>query len=56
MDEYMIYTKWLAIELRRQGFKIIRTDVNPNFPQYDCWAFKNTEELQKAIKKIANRK
>jgi hypothetical protein len=26
--EYTIYTKWLAYELRKQGFRIIRTDIN----------------------------
>ena len=56
MGEYIIYTKWLAIELRKQGFKIVRTDVNPNFPQFDCWVFEDTEKFQKAFKEIANRK
>ena len=32
MEEKVIYAKWLAFELRKQGFKLIRTDVNENFP------------------------
>ena len=32
MEEKVIYAKWLALELRKQGFKLIRTDINENFP------------------------
>ena len=47
--EYTIYSKWLAYELRKQGFRLIRTDINPNFPQFDCWVFENNTDLQIAI-------
>ena len=47
--EYTIYTKWLAYALRQQGFRIIRTEVNPNHPQFDCWIFENSTDLQLAI-------
>lgn len=47
--EYTIYSKWLAYELRKQGFRVIRTEVNPNFPQFDCWVFENNTDLQIAI-------
>ena len=49
MEEKVIYAKWLALELRKQGFKLIRTDVNENFPQYDTYVFKFTPELDEAI-------
>lgn len=48
-SEYTIYSKWLAYELRKQGFKIIRTEINPNFPQFNCWVFENNTDLQLAI-------
>lgn len=48
-SEYTIYSKWLAYELRKQGFKIIRTEINPNFPQFNCWVFENNTDLQIAI-------
>ncbi len=32
MKEYTIYTRWVAYELRKRGFQIIRTDINPNKP------------------------
>lgn len=47
--EFIIYTRRIAYQLRLQGFKIIRTEVNPNFPQYDTYVFENSPELQKAF-------
>lgn len=53
--EFIIYTKWLAYELRKQGFRIIRTEINPNFPQFDCWVFENCEDLQIAIRYLTSK-
>ena len=47
--EKVIYTKWLAAALRKQGFKIIRVEINPNKPQFDCWVFEDNLDLQIAI-------
>lgn len=47
--EYTIYAKWLALALRRQGFRIIRTEINENYPQYDTYVFENSVDLQIAI-------
>ena len=52
MEEKIIYTAWVAAELRRRGFKIIRVEVNPNKPQFDCYVFKATEEFFKALTEI----
>ena len=49
MEEKVIYAKWLAYKLRKQGFKLIRTDINENFPQYNTYVFEFTPELDKAI-------
>ena len=32
MTTYTIYTKRLALELRKRGFKIIKTGINENYP------------------------
>lgn len=48
--EKTIYTKWLAYGLRKQGFKLLRTEINPNFPQFDCWVFEDNLDLQIAIR------
>lgn len=50
--EKIIYTKKLALELRKAGFKLLRTGINENFPQYDTYIFEDSEELRQAISKI----
>ena len=52
MNEKIIYSKWLAYELRRLGFKIVRTDINPNFPQYDIYIFENTPRLLQEMSRL----
>lgn len=52
MNEKIIYSKWLAYELRKLGFKIIRTDINPNFPQYDIYVFENTPRLLQEMSRL----
>lgn len=47
--EKVIYSKRIAIKLRELGFQIKRTEVNRSKPQYDCYIFELTEELQKAL-------
>lgn len=47
--EYTIYTKKLAYELRKQGFKLLRTGINENYPQLDTYIFEESEELHKAV-------
>ena len=57
MNTYRIYSRWLALALRKCGFKIISTDVNEHHPEYTVWIFKNDLNLQKAITTITrNRK
>ena len=46
---YRIYTRWLAVELRKLGFKIISTDINEYHPEYTVWIFENSQKLQQAI-------
>lgn len=46
---YRIYTKKIAYELRKQGFKIVGTEVNENHPQFDVYLFIDTPELRKAL-------
>lgn len=55
-NETIIFSKWLAYELRKQGFKLLRTDVNRNYPQFDCWVFEDSKELQIAIRNLTSRR
>lgn len=54
--EYVIYTKWLAAELREQGFRLIRLGVNKNFPQFNTYVFEDCEDLQIAIRQLTRKK
>lgn len=49
---YRIYTKWLAVALRREGFKIVGKDVNERIPELDVYIFENSVELQAAIPRL----
>ena len=52
MKEKVIYMPWVAAQLRKQGFPIVRVEVNPNKPQFDCYVFEETAELVAAFTKI----
>ena len=55
-DFYVVYTKELAFKLRERGFKIVKTGINHNHPQYDTYIFKNSTALQNAIHEIIDLK
>ena len=48
-NTYRIYTRWLAYDLRKMGFKIVDTDINEYHPEFTVWIFENSKELQSAI-------
>lgn len=54
--EKTIFAKWLAVELIRQGFPVIRTEQQYNKPQYYCWVFEETPEFLTAFANTANKK
>ena len=51
MNTKTIYTHKLAYELRKMGFKILRTDPNPYKPELDMYIFEDTPEFQEAMGK-----
>lgn len=51
-NEFTIFSRWLAYELRMQGFRFIRMEVNRNYPQFNVWVFEDSAELQMAIKQL----
>lgn len=50
----IIYTKKLALALRKQGFKIIDVVPDENKPQFDNYIFEETPELLEAITNYTN--
>lgn len=46
MNEKKIFTRKMALFLRKQGLKILRTEPNTHKPQFDVYVFKDTPELR----------
>jgi hypothetical protein len=44
-----VYTKQLALSLRRLGYHIIKTEPNDRFPQFDIYYFEDAPGLQDKI-------
>jgi len=53
---YTVYTRWVAYELRKKGFKIVKVQPNPNKPEFDCYLFKDSKALHEAMKEIKSLK
>ena len=47
-----IYSKSVALELRKRGFKIIRTEPNENKPEFDVYVFQGSDSLESALTEI----
>ena len=56
MNEQIVYTRWLANELVRAGFPVVRIEQNPKKPEFDCWVFAETPEFKLAFANIAPKK
>lgn len=54
--EKIVYTRKMAYELRKLGFKIIRTEPDMKRPEFDNYVFEDSVELQKAMAQISNRR
>ena len=55
METKIIYSRNVAYELRKQGFKIVRTEPNPRKPQFDMYVFEATPELSEAMGKMSKK-
>ena len=47
-----VFSKKLALELRKRGFDIIGTEPNNYKPEFNVYIFKNSDKLQQAIHDI----
>lgn len=54
-EYYRIYTRRIALLLRKEGFRIWGVEPNENFPQYNVYLFMDTPQLRDAFYKIANK-
>lgn len=57
MDEYFrIYTRKVALELRKRGFYICGTEPNERFPQYDVYLFKDSPAFRQTFYDLTHNK
>lgn len=49
---FRVYTRRIALELRKRGFRIVKTEINENFPQYNVYLFEDSEELRKSFLEV----
>jgi hypothetical protein len=55
-NEKKIFNRRLALELRKRGFEIIKTEPNFYKPEFDVYIFKDSVELDSALTEITQRK
>lgn len=55
MKEKIVYTKWLARALVKQGFPIVRVERNPKKPDLYCFVFAETDDFITAFLNTANK-
>ena len=53
MNERVIYTRKMAYELRKLGFKIIRVIPDKKKPYFDNYVSEDSSELQEAMRKLS---
>lgn len=49
-----IYSRKMAVYLRRKGCKIVGTEINPYKPEFDIWVFEDGVKLQSEIANYMN--
>lgn len=55
-NEKKIFNRKLAVELRKRGCEIIRTEPNFYKPEFDVYIFKNSEQLKSALTELTQGK
>lgn len=49
-----IFSRKMAVFLRRHGCKIVGTEINPYKPEFDVWVFEDGKKLQAEIANYMN--
>lgn len=55
-NEKKIFNRRLALELRKRGFNIIKTEPNFYKPEFDVYIFQDSGELQRALTELTQNK
>jgi hypothetical protein len=54
-DLIQVYSKRVAFELRKLGYKIVGTTPNEKFPMFDIFLFKNEGNVKEDLKKFTGK-
>lgn len=53
---YPIHMRWVAFELEKRGFKIIKIEPNKKHPQFNVYYFNDEVNLHQALIEITQKK
>lgn len=53
MKTFTVYTRRIAYELRKEGFKILEVKINKTNPFYNVWVFEDTPDFKQAFLRLA---
>ena len=48
----IIYSMRVMLQLQAKGFEFLTIMPNPQHPEYNCWVYELTDELQNALDEI----
>jgi hypothetical protein len=51
----VIYTRKMAYELRKLGFKIVGVEPDKKKPYFDNYIFEDSKELQEAMRQLSKK-
>lgn len=56
IKEKKIFNRRVALELRKKGFEIIKTEPNFYKPEFDVYIFKDSDQFQRALTEVTQQK
>ena len=56
MAVYAIFMQWVAFQLEKRGFRIIKMRPNRNKPEFNIYYFEDTPALHQALLEITQKK
>ena len=56
MNRQIIYSRRIMKELLKQGFCPLEMLPNPEYPDFKCWIYEDTDEFHKAFEELTGKK
>lgn len=50
---FRVFSRKIAFELRKLGYKCVKTEPNKRHPELDCYLFIKTPEIQEIVAKLS---